>query len=117
MIRRLIAWLRALFTRKAKADPLAGFNRRQRRAITFASSAEKKMRLERTAARWAKRHQHKRKSDNGAKYMRAYAKGVQRGGILALNALRQRVEAQKKTEQMSPAERAKRGLAMLKGAA
>lgn len=94
MIARLIAWLRGLFS-KQQPDPLAGLSRKHRRAIAFASSAEARMRRERTAARWAKRHANRKPSDNGAKYRRAYEAGYWRGGLVTLKALEERAKKQR----------------------
>lgn len=88
----LIAWVKKL---RAKPDPLAGLSRKHRRAILFASTDEKRMRSQRTADRWRKRHKDKRPSDNGAKYKRAYAAGYMQGGRAALEGLRARIEGSK----------------------
>lgn len=76
----LITAIRDLFRRKAPVEGLR-LNRKARRAIAFASTAEKRMRLERTAIRIAKRKAKRgvTGSDNGAKALRAYRVGLQRG--------------------------------------
>lgn len=76
---KLITAIRALFSKKPVEGP--PLNRKQRRAIAFASTAEQRMRLERTAIRIAKRKQKRgvTGSDNGAKALRAYRVGVQHG--------------------------------------
>lgn len=86
----LVAWVKSWRT---KPDPLAGLSRKHRRAILFASSAEIRMRRERTAARWAKRHAHRKRSDGGAKTKRAYLYGVRDGRLMTLAALKRRIES------------------------
>ena len=76
----LITAIRDLFRRKAPVEGLR-LNRKARRAIAFASTAEKRMRLERTAIRIAKRKAKRgvTGSDNGARTRRIFQAGVQSG--------------------------------------
>lgn len=77
----LITAIRTMLGKDKSAPPKPYYpmNRKARRAIAFASTAERRMRLERAAIRVAKRKAKKRPSDNGAKYLRAYRRGVQNG--------------------------------------
>lgn len=90
MIARLIAFVRSLF--REKQPEVSALNRKERRARRFASSARDAQNIEHRARAAAKRREHKRPSDNGAKYRRAYMAGFQKGGIVALEALRERAK-------------------------
>lgn len=78
---KLITAIRDWFSKKPAPVDGPHLNRKQRRAIAFASTAEQRMRLERTAIRIAKRKQKRgvTGSDNGAKALRAYRVGLERG--------------------------------------
>ena len=80
MIRSLYHSIQA-WLHPAPHKPEYELNRKARRAIAFASTAEKRMRLERTAIAQAKRKAKRgvTGSDNGAKALRAYRVGLQRG--------------------------------------